>query len=290
MLTTIHRRANTKAERQSKIAAEKAGKIVAEKAAKATMSASKTGIVVDCGSGHTSIMTYATGGEVAAGVRQVRRSWLRHVDGGNLPLSDIVPSASGGAFAGTTLASRLEEFILILAGVLEQENAIGDGAPQPPCVLFVGATGGLREEIARGRLTDGDVATIRAGFERAFAARVAAVRFEVLSGEQEATWEYDAAQIIWGGAARTIFAAEGVVEIGLFSGGGKSMQLGRRGEALSFPFSTFPAYLEERQGAAADAWLDAPKWQRFEDELRWVAFAHSLLRAAAPRCYDDAKS
>ena len=59
--------------------------------------------------------------------------------------------------------------------------------------------------------------------------------------------------------SKVIIGQKRVIEellIGLFSGGGKSMQLGRRGEAQSFPFSTFPAYLEERQGAAADAWLE----------------------------------
>jgi len=63
--------------------------------------------------------------------------------------------------------------------------------------------------------------------------------------------EHDAAQIIWGGdSAKTIFPAAGAnPEVGLFSGGGKSMQIGRKGSALSFPFSTFPKELEERQGA-----------------------------------------
>lgn len=93
------------------------------------------------------------------------------------------------------------------------------------------------------------------------------VKFAVLTGEQEATWEFEAAQLIWGSKALAMFpaAAESAPEVGLFSGGGKSMQLGRRGSALSFPFSTFPAELEERQGAAPDAWLDPAKWDRFAD-------------------------
>lgn len=45
------------------------------------------------------------------------------------------------------------------------------------------------------------------------------------------------------------------------------MQLGRKGSSQSFPFSTFPAELEERQGASPDAWLDPAKWGRFECEL-----------------------
>jgi hypothetical protein len=64
-------------------------------------------------------------------------------------------------------------------------------------------------------------------------------------------------------------STEAVSTIGLFSGGGKSMQLGSAEFGLlSFPFSTFPAELEERQGAAPDAWLDDAKWGRFEGELR----------------------
>jgi hypothetical protein len=97
----------------------------------------------------------------------------------------------------------------------------------------------------------------------------------VLSGAQEATWEHEAAEIIWdeshkffpAAAAAADAAGELAPHVGLFSGGGKSMQLARRGSALSFPFSTFPAELEERQGAAPDAWLDPAKWDRFAEEL-----------------------
>jgi hypothetical protein len=56
--------------------------------------------------------------------------------------------------------------------------------------------------------------------------------------------------------------------IGLFSGGGKSMQVGVAGAAHSFPFGVFPKELEERQGAHPDAWLDDEKWGRFTAELR----------------------
>ncbi|CAE8614851.1 unnamed protein product [Polarella glacialis] len=59
------------------------------------------------------------------------------------------------------------------------------------------------------------------------------------------------------------------------------MQLGRRGSALSFPFSTFPAELEERQGAAPDAWLDPSKWDRFAQDLlakvKGAAAEHELF-------------
>ena len=45
---------------------------------------------MDCGSGHTSLMFYKTGGEAGPGVRQVKRAWLKHADGGNLPLTDVL--------------------------------------------------------------------------------------------------------------------------------------------------------------------------------------------------------
>jgi hypothetical protein len=239
----------------------------------ASGASSSRGVVVDCGSGHTSIMFYAMGGKAGPGVRQVKRCWLKHNDGGNLALTDIMPSASGGAFKGTTLASRLDEFIQNLVGMLEQQqHAAGwSSSSNTSCVLHIGATGGVREKIAQGELGEEDVEIIRDGFERAFADRMSVVKFEVITGGQEATWEHAAAQIIWGANARKMFPAaaadETTPEVGLFSGGGKSMQLGRRGSALSFPFSTFPAELEERQGAAPDAWLDPVKWDRFADDL-----------------------
>ena len=79
-----------------------------------------SGVVVDCGSGHTSLMFYSTGGECGSAVRQVRRQHLTHVDGGNLPLTDVLPGASGGAFQGTTLAERLDELITQLKRVIQQ--------------------------------------------------------------------------------------------------------------------------------------------------------------------------
>ena len=67
------------------------------------------------------------------------------------------------------------------------------------------------------------------------------VRFEVLTGGQEASWEHQAAQVIWGGQTAAMFpgsteaaasdaeagapATGAPVDIGLFSGGGKSMQV-----------------------------------------------------------------
>jgi hypothetical protein len=116
----------------------------------------RSGVVVDCGSGHTSVMFYATGGEAGSAVRQVQRAWLQHADGGNLPLTDILPDASGSAFEGTTLASRLDEFVRSLRDVIEEQR--GDGPPWGS--LYVGATGGVREKVAQGLLGEPEIAVI----------------------------------------------------------------------------------------------------------------------------------
>ena len=138
-----------------------------------------SGVVVDCGSGHTSVMFYTAAGGVdgAVAVSQQSRAWLKHADGGNLPLTDIIPGAPGGAFRGETLAERLDEFLRHLEGVLDEQHSRdgsppseggggdgapseggGDGAPPPPppdrSILFVGATGGVREAVEQGRLSE----------------------------------------------------------------------------------------------------------------------------------------
>lgn len=169
--------------------------------AAAAAAPTQTGCVVDCGSGHTSVMFYSTGGATGSTVRQLKRGWFTHADGGNLPITDILPDASGGAFQGTTLEARLEEFIANLNRVLKDEDISGLSS------LFVGATGGMRECIAEGKVGEAEIGIIRCGFETAFASeQMSVVKFEVLTGDQEATWEHDAAQIIWGGdAAKTMF-------------------------------------------------------------------------------------
>ena len=92
--------------------------------------------------------------------------------------------------------------------------------------LFVGATGGMREKMVKGEMGEAEVATIRSVFERSFSDDTA-VTFDVLTGAQEAAWEHQAAQVLWGGMATAMFpdaaaaagSAAGVVPtIGLFSG------------------------------------------------------------------------
>jgi hypothetical protein len=230
-----------------------------------------TGVVVDCGSGHTSVMYYSKP-SAGPGVHQLKRAWFKHADGGNLPITDILPNSVGGAFKGETLVDRLKEFIDKLKSVISGLEGCDDIK-----MIYIGATGGMREKMEEGHLNQDDVETIASAFEQAFDDKIA-VKFEVISGGQEAAWEHSAAQLIWGSSGSKFFpplpnASSSVEkqqkEIGLFSGGGKSMQLAlSSSQALSFPFSTFPKELEERQGAHPLAWLDEDKWNRFADGLR----------------------
>ena len=216
---------------------------------------------------------------------------IRSADGENLPLTDCLASGDFTAFLDA------------LASALAGERAASGFAPD---LLYVGATGGVREAVETGQITPEQVVAFRSALVRAFGGGVAThrVQFEVLSGEQEATWELEAAQIIWGGSSNSCFpspssaAADSeanqksesesdaagtstptpatTTTIGLFSGGGQSVQLGRPGFApLSWPFSTMRDELEEKKGALADAWLDPDKWDRFEASLS------SLVKRAA---------
>lgn len=248
---------------------------------------------VDCGSGHTGVHFYTASG---SGVQQRARASLKHADGGNLPVTDCL-----------TGAGDFSEFIDQLSLVLSRQLS-ADGVT--PDILFVGATGGVRAALKDGKITEARVDAFRAALVRAFEGQVRVVKFEVVTGGQEAAWELEAANAIWGGAASEMFpatgalqgvlmrtttvspvmqaaadslsraptradlagltgaAARGVALLGLFSGGGQSMQLGRSGCApLSFPFSTFPPEMEERQGAPPDAWLDDAIWGRWAERL-----------------------
>lgn len=254
-----------------------------------------TGVVVDCGSGHTSITYYSCStSHGRESLVQRGKTWLKHTgDGGNLPLTDVIPGTQGGCFVGQTLVQRVADFIVCLQEALARPLVEGGEREKPPDILLIGGTGGMRSAVEEGKLASHDLDTIRTLFVAAFGGKVRVVKFEVITGGEEATWEHQGAQLIWGGQAAAMFpdqeskdletkdakdagvgkgqeqdAAAVAADIGLFSGGGKSMQLGRRGTALSFPFSTFPKELEERQGAAPDAWLDPAKWAaHFADAL-----------------------
>lgn len=250
--------------------------------------------LVDCGSGHTGIHFYSSSD---GALTQHARASLKHADGGNLPVTDCL-----------TTTANADEFIAQLKSVLSHQH---DSDGFTPDILYIGATGGVRSALDKGTITEAQLEAFRAALTSAFDGRMRIVKFEVLTGAQEAAWELDAAQAIWGGKASSMFPGEertalkGVVvptrtpdtaittasisraptthadlaslsdvtgappSIGLFSGGGQSMQLARAGSApLSFPFSTFPPSMEERQGAPADAWLDDAIWGGFTDGLR----------------------
>jgi hypothetical protein len=195
---------------------------------------------------------------------------IKNASGGNLPLTEVLVNGTPESFA---------EFIDQLKGLLDIQYASGF----QPTLLYVGATGGLREAIEKEIISSTDIQAFRSALESTFGDyhSIREVKLVVLDGSQEATFETEAAQIIWGLHSASMFPlsdqAGGVPgaheahherSIGLFSGGGQSMQLGRPGEEpLSFSFSTFNKEFEEKQGAHPDAWLDGAIWGRFEEEL-----------------------
>lgn len=68
---------------------------------------------MDCGSGHTSLMFYKTGGEAGPGVRQVKRAWLKHADGGNLPLTDVLCLERSQGATLASLAAKWNRFVAV---------------------------------------------------------------------------------------------------------------------------------------------------------------------------------
>jgi hypothetical protein len=219
---------------------------------------------VDAGSGHTGIICYSyepSGNSTTLnGLRQIAKDSIKAANGGNLPLTEVMAKGTPESFA---------EFIDQLRAILDSYRESWQ-----PTLLYVGATGGVREAVETGKVSSADVASFRAALEAAFCATIRTVKLVVLDGVQEALYETDAAQVIWGLHSATMFPLchnhgdNSAVSIGLFSGGGQSVQLGRLGEApLSFGFSTFFKEFEEKQGAHADAWLDDEVWGRFESGL-----------------------
>ena len=160
-----------------------------------------TGIIVDCGSGHTAVTCYShTAAAAAATIKQTDKKWLVHLtDKGNLPLTDVIPGSAGEAFQSTTLLGRLDEFMDSLEFSLTQMEIFSRD------ILFVGATGGVRAAMEEGRLSELDIDAINEAFVARFSSSFTVVRFEALSGSKEAVWEHAAAQTIWGGQSNTMF-------------------------------------------------------------------------------------
>ena len=92
--------------------------------------------------------------------------------------------------------------------------------------------GGLREALADGRVTEETLARFRSALSDTFAT-VPRLQLCLLTGEQEGSWEREAAHTVWGRDVSTMFPAgddaagdaDEVSAFGLFSGGGQSMQV-----------------------------------------------------------------
>ena len=219
------------------------------------------GVMVDCGSGHTSIMCYT---HTAGGQTNQHAKLSIRQKGGNYPLTD--------AFSNDTTAHFIHQLNQALSTLIDFH----------PDVLFVGATGGVRKAIQNNDITQAQVEAFVDQLTAAFSATVNVVQFQVLDGTTEARYELKAAQLIWGGANAPLTGTS----IGLFSGGGQSMQLGRLNEEpLSFPFSTMVAEFEERSGASPDSWLDPVAWKKFEDDLIANVAIEQTKRKKFEGCY-----
>lgn len=245
----------------------------------------RVGLVVDCGSGHASVFWYTA--EATGTIRQVRRSRLQ-VSGSKTQFKLADELSNSG--------SKLEDAISRTCDLLvaEMETAAAEAASGlTPSVLFVGATGGLREALATGDVQMSALELLTTRLQSRFT-HIERVRFLCLSGEQEAAWELAAARAIWGAGARDMFSAVDsagealnprVASFGLFSGGGQSMQLAgmvANLESLSWPFSTWSDAMDERKGAAQEAWREAGgPWATWEAELLKNIAAEKVRLAAA---------
>jgi hypothetical protein len=232
---------------------------------------SVSGVLVDCGSGHISVIAYIKTAD--GNVHQLAKGWLKHADGGNMQITDVLTSGEHAAFI-----SQLKAIIA------EQQTT----ACFEPIILYCGATGGVREAIEKGTIGSKQVDDFRSVLNKEFGAMMRVIKLEVLTGNQEAAWELEAAQIIWNASSMfpNLASYTESLSIGLFSGGGQSMQLAQVGAApLSFPFSTFPEELEERKGASPTAWLDPAAWGRFEDGLKSKVSEAAKLHPPFDGCF-----
>jgi hypothetical protein len=221
-----------------------------------------SGVLVDCGSGHTSMICYTKTPD--GQTNQHAKLSIRNEDDGNYPLTDAFSNNSTSLFIDQLRQemSKLNNF--------------------HPKILFVGATGGVRKAIENNKITSSQVDTFIEALNAAFSATVNVIKFAVLDGTTEASFELTAAQVIWGGENALLASPN----IGLFSGGGQSMQLGRvEEEPLSFAFSTMVDAFEERAGASPDAWLNEDAWQKYESDMIAQVAAEQQKRPLFVGCY-----
>jgi hypothetical protein len=229
-----------------------------------------TGMVLDCGSGHTSILWYGQG--FGAQIKQLRRSKLKLPGGGNFKITDVFGALNADSAVSRNggLAESAKAFAAALCAEIEDARS-ASSIPQP-ALIFVGATGGLREGLAEGRVREGDVQTFREHLVDGLPSSSNST-FSVITGAEEAGWELAAAHTIYNPHVGSMFpSADGRPvshgTFGLFSGGGSSMQVQEWDQpGLSFPFGTWCEEIDEAKGAAIDAWQDAAKWGRWEASL-----------------------
>ena len=135
------------------------------------------------------------------------------------------------------------------------------GIPQP-ALVFVGATGGLRNALDVGEITPKQLSLFQKNLLAGLPAH-SKNTFAVISGEDEAAWELAAARVIFGPLVSTMFPSPSAqqqtpVQFGLFSGGGSSVQVQEPGGLPhSFPCPTWWKDLDEELGAPPDLWKDA---------------------------------
>ena len=250
--------------------------------ASASAKSSSVGMVLDCGSGHTSILWYSSGAD--GHVRQLRRSKLKLPEGGNYKLTD--------AFEKGTAWENAAAFADALLAEIADARATA-GIAQQPDLVFVGATGGLRNMVGDGQVTLASVREFEASLLSRLARSARTVKFSIITGEEEAAWELAAAHLIYSEARGAMFPGtefreRGSGGFGIFSGGGSSMQVQEAtGAPLSFPFSTWcGAEMDEALGADTSAWKDRVKWDKWETMLlAKVAAAKASLGQPLRGCF-----
>ena len=249
-----------------------------------------SGMILDCGSGHTSILWYSRS---SPKIRQLRRSKLKLQGGGNFKITDIFESHANSTFVAADFITRSAQIFADALRAEIEEALTVEGIPAPD-VILIGATGGLRNMLGDGRLSQSSVSE----FERVLVSLLQdssrrSTRFAVITGEQEAAWELAAAHLIYGPQRQAMFPAPASEQerkrFGLFSGGGSSMQMvSGSGVPLSFPFSTWCGpEMDEALGAANDAWKDPAIWARWQSSLvsKIQAAKASLEGGALGGCY-----
>lgn len=249
---------------------------------RSSVQSSTVGIVLDAGSGHTSVLWYSLEPDGAAfKVRQLRRANLKtaFAGGSSYRITDAFEDQRDECLADAAAQ---------LADSLRAEIEEGSAAGIPhPVLTIVGATGGLRNQLDSGKVDAKSVTrfeSLLVSHLEASGKRMA-TRFFVITGEQEAAWELAAAHIMYGPLQAHMFPVappesraavgagtisfRGAARFGLFSGGGSSMQIQANGGLpLSFPFSTWcSAEMDEALGAAHDAWKVAKAWEQWERSL-----------------------